>query len=126
VLLGRALDGILEPGLSLTGWHHLVYNALAHTRNFFGQIRASIVRDLRAYAPRVTVPTLVAWGARDHTIPPHSAEVLRALLANPRAYTSPTGSHDWIITNPAEFAAAVGAFVDESAGGEGEGAETRG
>jgi pimeloyl-ACP methyl ester carboxylesterase len=114
VLLGRGLDGILEPALSLTGWHHLVYNAVFHTRNFFGQIRASIERDLRADAPRVAVPTLVAWGARDHTMPPHGADVLRALLPRPHAYTSPTGSHDWIITNAAEFAAAVGAFVDRT------------
>jgi pimeloyl-ACP methyl ester carboxylesterase len=35
VILGRVLDGVLEPVLSLTGWHHLVYNACAHTRNFF-------------------------------------------------------------------------------------------
>jgi pimeloyl-ACP methyl ester carboxylesterase len=111
VLLGRAVDGILEPWLSLTGWHHLAYNAFAHTRNFFGQIKASIERDLRRYAPRVTVPTLVAWGARDHTMPPDCADVLRALLPQPHSHVSPTGSHDWIITNPDEFAGAVGAFV---------------
>ena len=114
VILGRALDGVLEPVLSLTGWHHLVYNALAHTRNFFGQIKASIERDLRGYAPRVAVPTLVAWGARDHTMPPHCADALRGLLPRPFAYVSPTGSHDWIITNAAEFADAVIRFVDAS------------
>ena len=112
VLLGRALDGLLEPGLSLTGWHHLVYNAAAHTRNFFGQIKASIKRDLRPYAPRVHVPTLLAWGARDHTTPPRGVEVLRALLPDSRTHISPTGSHDWIITHPDEFAAAVGTFAD--------------
>jgi pimeloyl-ACP methyl ester carboxylesterase len=114
VILGRVLDGILEPRLSFTGWHHLAFNAIAHTRNFFGQIKASIERDLRAYAPQVTVPTLVAWGARDHTMPPHCADALRRLLPRPYEYVSPTGSHDWIITNAAEFADAVGAFVDKT------------
>ena len=111
VLLGRALDGLLEPALSLTGWHHLVYNAAVHTRNFFGQIKASIKQDLRPYAPRVAVPTLLAWGARDHTTPPRAVDQLRALLPNSVAHISRTGSHDWIITHPAEFAAAVFAFV---------------
>ena len=36
---------------------------------------------------------------------------LRALLPNSMAHISPTGSHDWIITHPAEFAAAGAAFA---------------
>lgn len=111
VILGRAVDALLEPGLSLTGGHHLVYNLFAHTRNFFGQIKASVERDLRSYAPRVPVPALVAWGARDHTTPPRCGDALAALLPRPHQYTSPTGSHDWIITHPGEFAEAVEAFV---------------
>jgi pimeloyl-ACP methyl ester carboxylesterase len=114
VLLGRALDAFLEPWLSLTGWHHLFYNLLFHTRNFLGQIKASIKTDLRPYARRVTVPTLIAWGAHDHTMPPRCADVLQKLLPRPSLHVSPTGSHDWIITHPDEFAAAVSAFADET------------
>jgi len=114
VLFGRAIDALLEPGLSLSGWHDLFYNTFAHTRNFFGQIKASIEQDLRHYAPRVPVRTLIAWGARDHTMPPHCAEVLRALLPRPHTHLSPTGSHDWIITHADEFAAAVAAFAERT------------
>jgi pimeloyl-ACP methyl ester carboxylesterase len=112
VLLARGLDGIIEPGLSFTGWHHIVYNVLLHTRSFFGQVKASIEQDLRPYAPRVRVPALLAWGARDHTMPPRCARVLRSLLPRSQLYVCPTGSHDWIITHADEFALAVFAFVD--------------
>ena len=114
VLLGRALDAFLEPWLSLTGWHHLFYNALLHTRSFFGQVRLSIETDLRPYAPRVTLPVLLAWGARDHTMPLRCAHALESLLPNASLHVAPTGSHDWIITHAAEF----GAVVDEWAKNE--------
>ena len=132
VLLGRALDAFLEPWLSLTGWHHLAFSAVRHTRNFFGQVKASITQDLRPYAPRVAAPALLAWGRRDHTMPLRCARVFQSLLPRPSLYVSPAGSHDWIITNPDEFAAAVGTFVDSAGGanagaggGERDGAKTR-
>jgi hypothetical protein len=40
--------------------------------------------------------------------------VFRALLPRPHVYTSRTGSHDWIITHPGEFAEAVGAFAEKA------------
>ena len=112
VLLGRALDALLEPKLSLTGWHHLACNALFHTRNFFGQVKLSIQTDLRPYAPRVSVPALLAWGARDNTMPIRCAHALAPLLPRATLHVCPTGSHDWIITHPDEFAFAVEAFAD--------------
>ena len=115
VLLGRWVDAMLELRLSLTGWHHLFYNLLLHTRNFLGQIDASIRQDLRPYARRVAVPTLVAWGARDHTMPPRCARVLEKLLPRPHVHVAPTGSHDWIITHPDEFAEAVASFASATA-----------
>jgi pimeloyl-ACP methyl ester carboxylesterase len=118
VLLGRWVDAMLELRLSLTGWHHLFYNLLLHTRNFLGQIDASIRQDLRPYARRVAVPTLVAWGARDHTMPPRCARVLEKLLPRPHVHVAPTGSHDWIITHPDEFAEAVASFASATAGEE--------
>ena len=114
VLLGRALDAFLEPWLSLTGWHHLAYNALLHTRNFFGQVKASIKTDLRPYAPRVAAPVLLAWGRRDHTMPLRCARALQALLPRASLHVAHGGSHDWIITNPDEFAAAVERFAYET------------
>jgi len=83
VLFGRAIDALLEPGLSLSGWHHLFYNTFAHTRNFFGQIKASIEQDVRHYAPRVPVRTLIAVGRPR----PHHAPALRRGVASAAAPT---------------------------------------
>jgi pimeloyl-ACP methyl ester carboxylesterase len=111
VLAGRARDALLEPRLSLFGWHHVIGNALLHTRPFFGQVWRSVYADLRTCARRVRVPTLVAWGARDHTIPPRCATALLSLLSDATLYESATGSHDWMIDHAPEFAAAVRDFV---------------
>ena len=117
VLLGRALDAFLEPWLSITGGHHLLYNVLFHPRNFFAQVKRSIQTDLRPYAPRVRLPVLLAWGRRDHTMPLRCAHALQGLLPRASLYVSPTGSHDWIITHAHEFASAVSAFAGDGPGG---------
>lgn len=115
VLLGRCIDALLEPGLSLRAWHHLVYNVLAHWRNFRRQIVHAVQADGRALARRVTVPTLLAWGARDHTTPLGGAASLFRRLARPSLYVAPTGSHDWMIDHADEFAAAVTDFIARTA-----------
>jgi pimeloyl-ACP methyl ester carboxylesterase len=111
VLLGRSVDAVLEPRLTVFGWHHVIYNSLAFTRDFFGQVWKSVYADLTPYALRVRAPTLLAWGARDHTIPPRCADVLRELIPNSIKYVSREGSHDWLIDRAPEFAAALGRFV---------------
>jgi pimeloyl-ACP methyl ester carboxylesterase len=111
VLARRVLDGALEMGLSLSGWHHLAFNLFRHTANFMHQVRLAVKADLRVYAPRVAAPALLAWGDRDHTVPLRAAHLLLKLLPDARVYVSPTGSHDWMIDHPGEFTAAVEAFL---------------
>ena len=82
VLAGRAYDALLEPRLSLFGWHHVIGNALLHTRPFFGQVWKSVYADLRPFAVRVRAPTLIAWGAPR----PHDPAAVRrgAIVVHPR------------------------------------------
>ena len=110
VLAGRALDAAIEWKLSLWGFHHVLFNAAVHARNFFGQIRAAAGPRLVRYARENRVPTLLAWGGQDHTMPlEHAREALRA-FPNAEMYVCEVGSHDWLITHAEEFAAAVGRF----------------
>jgi pimeloyl-ACP methyl ester carboxylesterase len=111
VFAAGVLDLALEIGIVLTRWHHVLGNLLLHPRNFVRQVRDALTVDVRADAARVTVPTLVAWGRRDHTLPSrHAAEYARC-LPDARVYLSWRGSHDWLIARPDEFASAVSAFA---------------
>jgi pimeloyl-ACP methyl ester carboxylesterase len=112
VIAGRALDAVLVPRLTLFGWHHVIGNALVHTKDFFGQVWKSVYDDLRPHAARVRAPTLLAWGARDHTIPIRCAHALRELIPGASLYVSPRGSHDWLIDRAPEFAGVLRAFID--------------
>lgn len=110
IIAGRAIDAALEWRLTLWGFHHILCNALRHTRNFIGQVRQSASPPLLDAARSLRIPTLLAWGRHDHTMPLRHAQ--RALAAFPDAtlYISPTGSHDWLITHPHEFTRAVERF----------------
>jgi pimeloyl-ACP methyl ester carboxylesterase len=121
VLVGRAIDALLEPRLTVYGWHHVLYNALFHPVGFFRQLWRSVHEDLRPWAARVRVPTLVGWGARDHTLPPRCGLVLRDEIPGAEFYLSPEGSHDWLIVRAGEFAAVVGGFVGGGGCGGGAG-----
>jgi pimeloyl-ACP methyl ester carboxylesterase len=103
ILLGRALDAFIEWRLSLSRWFDIAHTALFHTQNFFHQIRIAAGDDLTQTARRITIPTLLAHGRRDHTVPLSSANTLHQLIPNSQLYISPAGSHDWLITHPGEF-----------------------
>lgn len=119
VLAGRAIDALLEPRLTVYGWHHVLYNALFNPAGFFRQLWRSVYEDLRPWAARVRVPTLVGWGARDHTLPPRCAVALRGAIPGAELYISKNGSHDWLIVRADEFAAVVRGFVARTGcGGE--------
>ena len=103
ILLGRALDAFIEWRLSLSRWYDLLHTALFHSKNFFHQIRIAASDNLSTSAKRITIPTLLAHGRRDHTVPLSSARALHHLIPNSRLNISPTGSHDWLITHSDEF-----------------------
>ncbi len=107
VFVGGLYDLLLDIRLVLRAWHHVARNPFLHPANFARQVRDSLTLDLRADIARVTVPTLVAWGRRDHTFPPRHAGEYARLLPDARVYLSPTGCHDWVISQAAEFAGVV-------------------
>jgi pimeloyl-ACP methyl ester carboxylesterase len=118
ILMGRALDSILELRLTIWGSPHLLFNLRRHTLNLLYQLELAVERPAWAL-PRIAVPTLLAWGARDHTIPLRaSRRALERLIQAPQLYISRLGSHDWCITEPTEFADAVNAFIRTSRGVE--------
>jgi pimeloyl-ACP methyl ester carboxylesterase len=116
-LVGRAADTLTrEARLAAREWASLAYTLATHPRNFWHQVRVSLGADLTGTARRVVVPALVAWGARDHTTPPASARTYARCLPRAEVYVSAGGSHDWPITDPAEFAAAVAGFIRRTGG----------
>jgi pimeloyl-ACP methyl ester carboxylesterase len=115
--LGRVRDTIeAEFPLAAREWSVFLQNGVVHTRNHVGQIRASLTADLRADAARVGVPALVAWGDRDHTVPPAAADAYARLLPRAEVYWCRGGTHCWPITRPAEFAARVTDFIRRTGG----------
>lgn len=115
--LGRALRGRLADTLAVEGrlaareWASLADTAARHPRNFARQVAVSLAADLTGYAAKVAAPALLAWGARDHTVPLRCLAEYARHLPRVERYVSAAGSHAWLITHPAEFAAAVAGFV---------------
>jgi pimeloyl-ACP methyl ester carboxylesterase len=110
VLLGRALDGLIEWKLSLRAIHHPFVNLFIHPRNLLRQIALSAETDLRGVAAALRVPTLIAWGRRDHTMPLESGRMLHRLITGSRLHVCQAGSHDWIVDHAEEFAQMIERF----------------
>ena len=108
---GRFLDGVLEAPFSMTALRDVVFNVATHNANFMHQVRLAAGADLSAVAPRVVVPTLVAWGRLDFTFPHGAATKLHRLLPKSSLCMFDAGSHDWLVQHAFEFAAAVDQFV---------------
>ena len=58
------------------------------------------------------VPTLIAWGERDRTIPPEHGRAAHAALPHSRMVTIPGAAHFPHLEAPAELAAALEEFID--------------
>ncbi len=113
--VGRFLDGTFEEArLNLPLGLHAMAGLFHHPRNWLYHAFCLAAEDEPLeVAPRITAPTLLAWGRRDHTFPPECAERLRAAIPDSRITWSERGSHDWLITRPREFADAVASFARE-------------
>jgi pimeloyl-ACP methyl ester carboxylesterase len=112
IIAARALDAVLEPGLTLRAGWQPPFNLLRHTRNFLNQIRTAARLDLRQRAAELDVPVLIGWGKRDHTMPLRCAQLLHEVVPRSRLYVCETGSHDWLITHPSQFACALLDYVN--------------
>ncbi|HYE37254.1 alpha/beta hydrolase [Methylocaldum sp.] len=107
ILAGRAWDAVIEWRLTLTGLPAIARNVLYHPRSFCAQVTRCAGDGLLVVAAHVRCPTLLAWGARDHTMPVAAAHRFQAAIPDAQLVVSPTGSHDWIIEEPEAFACAV-------------------
>lgn len=109
--LGRLLDGVFEAGFSITALADIFWNLFLHNQNFLAEVDQAINWDASPHAPRVRVPALVAWGGHDLTFLPWCARRLHAMIPRAELYVFHPGHHDWLVTNPREFTAALEAFV---------------
>ncbi|WP_437924022.1 alpha/beta fold hydrolase [Sorangium sp. So ce291] len=114
LLFGRMADASLEPRFSVRAAPALLHNLLLHTRSALSFVRLAATAELSGHAARVRVRTLVAWGARDHTVPLGSALAMQRLIPGSTLAVSPKGSHDWLVERPAEFADVVAKFMERS------------
>jgi pimeloyl-ACP methyl ester carboxylesterase len=109
---GRFIDALIELRLTLLGWPALALNLVRHTAGFIKQVRQAPGDASLATAMRVQVPTVVAWGRRDHTMPMQAALRFQQALPDGRLTVSDSGSHDWLITQPQRFVDAVLAAIE--------------
>jgi pimeloyl-ACP methyl ester carboxylesterase len=105
----RALDAFGEPMFSLRVTPHLVRNAVRHGRVFLDHIRAAAAADSLRAAGDLCVPTLLAWGDRDRTVPLEHAARLGRVIEGAKLVVG-SGSHDWLVTHADAFAGAVRRF----------------
>ncbi|WP_437730698.1 alpha/beta fold hydrolase [Sorangium sp. So ce1335] len=111
LFLGRMADVSIEPRFTVRAAPALLHNLLVHTRSALHLARLAATADLSGYAARLRVPTLLAWGARDRTVPLRSALAMARLMPGATLVVSAKGSHDWIVERPAEFADATACFM---------------
>lgn len=113
LVLTHARDIPLEPRFSLRAAPAFAYNLVRHPRNLVNQVRLAANEDVTGCASRVAVRTLLGWGARDRTTPLRNAHLLHRLIPGSALHLSTTGSHDWLIENPAELVEVVTTFAGQ-------------
>jgi pimeloyl-ACP methyl ester carboxylesterase len=112
--LGRVLDGVFEAGFSITALRDIFWNLFVHNQNFLAEIEQAITWDATPPAPRVRVPTLIAWGGHDLTFFPWCGQRLHAMIPHAAFRIFAPGHHDWLATNPDEFATTVENFMQRT------------
>ena len=108
---GGLIDVTLDAWVVAARWHQVARNALNHWRNYVALLGEALRADVTAEARRVRAPVLLAWGAREHTMPPWAVQAFLSHLPDARLYLSPRGTHTWLVSQPDEFARAVAAFL---------------
>jgi pimeloyl-ACP methyl ester carboxylesterase len=110
LVTARAIDALGEPRFSLAVTPHLLRNLLRHRRSFVAHVRAAARVDSARAAEEIRVPTLLAWGDRDRTVPLACASRLGRAINGAKLVVG-SGSHDWLVTCPNAFSAAVRRFA---------------
>lgn len=115
IVPGRIMDAIDELAFDVRSAPDAIYNATHHPRDCMHQLALTRLSQL-PIAQRVHRPTLIAWGARDRTMPLRYAMELDRVMSDASLYVSQEGSHDWIVDRADEFARVVREFVDRDHG----------
>lgn len=91
-----------------------------------GEMRPTLVRlvnsDLRKYLPRISVPTLLVWGAEDTDTPLADGETMEKLIPDAGLVVLEGAGHFSYIDQPARFATIVRHFIAPSEAPSGVGA----
>ncbi|MDQ7839694.1 MAG: alpha/beta fold hydrolase [bacterium] len=74
-------------------------------------VRPEVVEQARAVAARITAPTLIVWGTRDHVIPPDQAEVAGRTIPGARVHIMQGMGHVPFIEDAGAFNATLSAFL---------------
>lgn len=114
LVTSRAIDALGELAFSARLATHLLRNVFRHRGTFLEHVRAAAVVDSARAAADVRLPTLLAWGDRDHTVPLACASRLGRAIEGAKLVVG-SGSHDWLVTRPEAFAAAVRRFASNVA-----------
>jgi pimeloyl-ACP methyl ester carboxylesterase len=94
--------------LCLYAWHPYMYNP-----------------QLKRWLGRITVPTLVLWGAGDGIVSPDYGRAYSALIPGARFELIPEAGHHPELEQPEAFVARVAAFLDERPGAAGRAERSR-
>jgi pimeloyl-ACP methyl ester carboxylesterase len=86
-------------------------NLLRHPADLVATMRMVASRNIVEEARRITAPTLLLWGERDRTIPPHLASEFIERLPRSTLHVMPDAFHEMATARPEETAAIIHDFI---------------
>jgi pimeloyl-ACP methyl ester carboxylesterase len=97
------------------GWAKIMDRDVARTalEAFFASIGSLRTTDLRADLPRINVPVLGMYGARDNVVDSRQRLPLAAGVRNAQIEHFPTSGHFIMLDQPVEFVQKLRFFLDE-------------
>jgi pimeloyl-ACP methyl ester carboxylesterase len=105
------------PDRELQRWiheeHHRYFNGFSDARTVAESFRASVSTDVRAAAPRVTVPTVLIAGERDRIAPVAGQREALTLFPDARLVVLPGTGHLAHYETPGLVADAIRSFLAE-------------
>lgn len=91
-----------------------VANLLGHPASLVATMRMVASRRIVDEATRITAPTLLLWGERDRTIPPHLAAAFIERLPDGTLRVMPDTFHEMATSRPEQTAAIIHEFISRA------------
>ncbi|QEL19140.1 alpha/beta fold hydrolase [Limnoglobus roseus] len=107
MIVGGVIDLGREWKLVRRAWVDVAGNAVRHPRTVLHHLAVCFAANVLGIAAQLRVPTTVAWGGRDGTLPPDLAERFAAAIPEAALVICAAGSHAWPISHAEEFARIV-------------------